>query len=216
MLGSTLCTSVLQSKDLYADTIESPDQQDNNSNYNTDIESKYYDVKHTSKYFDIGDKGFTLLHCNTRSLSKNLSLLNDILITCKETPSIIAISETKLKEDGVCNISIDGYRFISKHSPTNAGGVGIYIKNDIEFFRRQDLDCDFEGVETCFIEIPRTKGETIVVGCIYRHPTSNIENCRETLSVKLELIKRRSNFDSSNSWKQIPTMQRHFSVESII
>ena len=37
------------------------------------------------------------------------------------------------------------------------GGVGLYIKKDIEFIRRQDIEFDFEGVETCFIEIPRHK-----------------------------------------------------------
>ena len=41
-----------------------------------------------------GNKDFSLLHCNTRSLSKNLPLLNDILLMCKEMPSVIAISET--------------------------------------------------------------------------------------------------------------------------
>ena len=46
-------------------------------------------------------------------------------------PSIIAISETKLNENNISNISIPGYQFLSKHSPTNAGGVGIYIKGKI-------------------------------------------------------------------------------------
>ena len=47
---------------------------------------------------------------------------------CKEMPSVIAISETKLSDDNLSNVAIHGYKFISKHSPTNAGGVGLYIK----------------------------------------------------------------------------------------
>ena len=116
-------------------------------------------LKTTAKILKTGNKGFSLLHCNTRSLSKNLPLLNDILLMCKEMPSVIAISETKLSDDNFSNIAINGYKFISKHSPKNAGGVGLYIKEDIEFIRRQDIEFDFEGVETCFIKIPRQKNK---------------------------------------------------------
>jgi hypothetical protein len=84
---------------------------------------------------------------------------------CKEMPSFIAISETKLSDNSNSNISIPGYRFLSKPSQTSAGGVGIYINNDIEFIRRWDIEFDFEGVETCFIEIPR-KQKKIIIGCL--------------------------------------------------
>ena len=53
-----------------------------------------------------GNKDFSLLHCNTRSLSKNLPLLNDILLMCKEMPSVIAISETKQSDDNLSNVAI--------------------------------------------------------------------------------------------------------------
>lgn len=147
---------MLQSKDLYVDILENPDKQDNES-FNLNIESKYCNVKHTSNRLQVGDKGFSLLHCNIRSLNKNVTLLTDIFMVCKEIPSFIAISETKLKNDSISNISIDGYKFVAKHSQTIAGGVGIYIKHDIEFVRRHDIEFDFQGVETCFIEIPRKK-----------------------------------------------------------
>ena len=164
------CTSALNSKDLFADVLAGPNKLESCENEGISTESKYYDVKNTAKILKTGNKGFSLLHCNTRSLSKNLPLLNDILLMCKEMPSVIAISETKLSDDNVSNVAIHGYKFISKHSPTNAGGVGLYIKKDIEFIRRQDIEFDFEGVATCFIEIPRHKNKNIIIGCIYRHP----------------------------------------------
>ena len=146
--ATLLNDETIMSKDLYADIIESPDRNENYDDQILDkIESKYFDMKQTSKYLQTNNKGYSIFHCNIRSLGKNLNLLNDILLMCKETPSFIAISES--------NISIPGYRFLCKPSQTSAGGVGIYINNDIEFIRRWDIEFDFEGVETCFIEIPR-------------------------------------------------------------
>ena len=46
-------------------------------------------------------------------------------------PSFIAISETKLNDRSTINISLEGYVLETKHSPTNAGGVGIYVKENI-------------------------------------------------------------------------------------
>ena len=79
---------------------------------------------------------FSIFNCNIRSLGKNLCLLNDILITVKEMPSIITISETKLNDNNqhLHNINIPGYNFVGVNSRTNAEGVGIYIKQNLNFF----------------------------------------------------------------------------------
>ena len=47
-----------------------------------------------------------MIHFNIRSLQKNLTSLNDFILTVKETPEIIAISETKLQDENIYNISI--------------------------------------------------------------------------------------------------------------
>ena len=132
-----------------------------------------------------------------------MTLLNDILTTCKEIPFIIAISETKLNENNISSISIPGYQFLSKHSPTltNAGGVGIYIKDIMQIIRRQDFRFDFVGVETCFLEVPRIKQKNIIIGCIYRHPESNLETFHQLFSQKLDLINRgKKLFNVRNTW----------------
>ena len=79
-------------------------------------------------------------------------------------PKIIAISETKLNDYNTQNLTIPGYQFINNNSSTNAGGVGLYIDENIEFHRRSDLEFCTEGVETCFIELYRQKQKNLVVG----------------------------------------------------
>ena len=67
-------------------------------------------------------KGFSIFHCNIRSLEKNKSLLHDILSTVKTTPDIIAISESKINDNTSANLNIPGYAFVNTNSKTQAGG----------------------------------------------------------------------------------------------
>ena len=67
------CNQTLASKDLYADIIENPDKNDTQyEEMFSNIESKYYDVKQTSKILQVGPKDFSLFHCNMRSLKKKI------------------------------------------------------------------------------------------------------------------------------------------------
>ena len=97
--------------------VVSPDKNDPfqcaNDNY---IESHYYSVKKSGKIFDDAckQKGFSIFHCNIRSLEKNKSLLHDILSTVKTTPDVIAISESKINENTSANLNIPGYAFVLK------------------------------------------------------------------------------------------------------
>ena len=44
-----------------------------------------------------------------------------------------------------------------------AGGVGLYLSNNLEFSRRSDLDISDDGIESCWIELPRTAPKNIVI-----------------------------------------------------
>ena len=85
-------------------------------------------------------KGFSIFHCNIRSLEKNKSLLHD-------TPDIIAISKSKISDNTSANLNIPGYAFVNTNSKTQAGGVGLYLSNDLKFSRRSDLDISDDGIE---------------------------------------------------------------------
>ena len=117
-----------------------------------------------------------MLHLNMRSL--HLSLLDDLITTVKEPPEIIAISETKLKENNIHNINIPGYSFINTNSRTAAGGVAIYIANELDFFRRRDIELSGDNIESCWVEIRREKLKNVVIGCIYRHPSNDRQHLK--------------------------------------
>ena len=146
-------SSLLESRDLFKDIIASPEKTDdhdcNESLVSEFIESNYHSVKQCGRWFsDIRNKGLSILHSNIRSLKKNLTFLNDILMSVKELPHIIAISETKLSDNNPLNLSIPGYSFLGVNSKTSAGGVGLYVSENVNFKRRNDLDLDLlEGLE---------------------------------------------------------------------
>ena len=70
-------------------------------------------------------------------------------------------------------MNIPGYSFVNTNSKTQAGGVGLYLFNDLEFSRRSDLDISDDGIESCRIELARTAQKNVVIGSVYRHPKGN-------------------------------------------
>ena len=58
--------------------------------------SEYYSVRSFNKMLVNSDaKSFSILHCNIRSLSKNLNLLKDLLCSLNSKLDILGITETK-------------------------------------------------------------------------------------------------------------------------
>ena len=58
--------------------------------------SEYYSVRSFNKMLVNSDaKSFSILHCNIRSLSKNLNLLEELLRSLDSKLDILGITETK-------------------------------------------------------------------------------------------------------------------------
>jgi hypothetical protein len=64
------------------------------------------------------------------------------------------------------------------------GGVGFFIKADLQFKLRNDLlSSNSKLYESIFAEIMQENGKNIIVGCIYKPPdTSVIEFIHERIS----------------------------------
>lgn len=133
---------------------------------------------------------FFVLHLNTRSLPKKHDKVEELLCELKIKPEVICISETKLNPQNSSNVNISEYNFIHGDSLTNAGGVGLYIKNTLKYNLRSDLNLSLSSCEDMWIEITgKSKKQNIIVSNIYRHPNADIaifqKKLCETL-IKLE------------------------------
>ena len=78
-------------------------------------------------------KNLFLLHLNIRSLQKNHDNLCEFLDQLPIKPHLIGLSETKIKHQPLLDISLPNYNFIHAASPTNAGAVGLYISDFLEY-----------------------------------------------------------------------------------
>ena len=132
---------------------------------------------------DLMSNDFSLLHCNVRSLYKNIDKLEEIVSPCSKPPDIIALSETRIKETSII-APLPGYNFISRRkSQTQAGGVGAHIKNNLKYLQRRDIQFKMCGCENIWFEL-LGKRQKIIIGIVYRHPQYNIDeflqSCSET------------------------------------
>ena len=46
---------------------------------------------------------------------------------------------------------VHNVQFVGVNSRTNVGGVDIYIKENLNFIRRQHLEFSTDALETCFV-----------------------------------------------------------------
>ena len=115
-------------------------------------------------------------HCNIRSWTKNLTLSNDVLYSLDSRRHIVAITETRLSSNSICNLDIPKYNVFHTDSPTRAGGAAICVNKVRKSIPRPDLKIDLPLVESCWVKIdPNNNRKLIMIGCIYKHPPANVE-----------------------------------------
>ena len=140
----------------------------------------------------------SVFHSNVRSLRKNLDKILEIFQNGTKLPDIVGVTETKVK-DTTNETDIDGYSFEHCSSPTEAGGAGIYIANFIDYSVRDDLSMGLDNCEDVWIEVvsqnesKHTKFSSlknIVIGIVYRHPSSQYTTFCEKLCSNIDDINR--------------------------
>ena len=134
-------------------------------------------------------KGLHFLHLNARSLLPKISELK--LITARSKAAVISITESWL-DSSVTNteIDIEGYNVIRKDRNRNGGGVCVYIRDDLAFSARSDLQTEDE---TLWFELLLPKTMPIIKGTCYRPPKQedfldNFENILSKLRSDCETI----------------------------
>lgn len=132
----------------------------------------------------------SIINVNIRSLNKNFDKLKECLKATNHNFTIIGLSETHLKEKPSDYYSIPGYNFEFKNRVNREkGGVGIYVRQSVNYKLRSDLCHATPNVETCFIEIEQDNAKNIIVGVVYRAHTA-IDNFIEDFHPILEQINK--------------------------
>ena len=127
-----------------------------------------------------------MLHFNIRSLQKNFDTFYKSLQLLPTLPQIIGISETKINNTPLTNISKPNYTFLHANSATRAGGVGFYILSSISYNLLGKNQLSSVGCEDLWVSLnfPGVQ-RTVVIAVIYRHPRSDSNAFIEILNNKL-------------------------------
>lgn len=112
----------------------------------------------------------SLIHCNLRSIHKNMDHFCTLLSSHPFVFNYIAVSETWLKQDET--YSIPGYNFFSttRHTSNRGGGVALFVKSDIPCILLSDYSKSYSsGLE---LIVAKCKNEVILV--VYRAPNQKL------------------------------------------
>ena len=139
-----------------------------------------------SKKMKIEPNSISLFHINSCSLNKNFEDLEYLLKVTNKTFDIITISESRILRDTNLSKNINIYNYSVEFTPTesHAGGTLLYINNKLSYKLRQDL-CIYKSseLESTFIETINPEKTDIMIGCIYRYPTMNLNEFNNSSNI---------------------------------
>ena len=156
-------------------TVESEDNIDDNEQA---INCYYYNTDEFKKAKFKSSQSFSILHLNIHSIQLHIEELKILLELLEFKFDIIAISESKLNDQPITDITINGYhKPYIKLTEANKGGTLLYVKKELNFKPREDLEIyKSKELESSFIEIINSKETNDIVGVIYRHPNMDTQN----------------------------------------
>ena len=176
------------------------DSIDPDSNHFIDNEVNFskYSMIDFHKSNITNDNSLNIMHNNSRSLIKEgrMDEYNILLDYIKNPFHILAFTETWAKSDTVDQINFEGYNASHIIRPTDdyfdfkekGGGISIFIKENLQYKIREDLNVTLPYLETLFIEIT-FDSKIYIIGVIYRVPNTNVHLFNETLNGIIEPIK---------------------------
>ena len=179
---------------LYQDNDEhdSPFQYNNNP-------CNYYEPYEFRRMIDLNiSDSISYFHLNCRGLSSNWDSFHDLLCTLnsdKFSFDFIGISEV-FKTDGDSRIRLPGYHPLVSCCREDGprGGVGLFIKENINFHIRNDINVFLPHIfESIFLEVRNGTGKNTVIGVIYRpntEPYADMDIFENTLCEIMNIIQK--------------------------
>ena len=129
----------------------------------------------------------SIIHLNIRSLNKNFDKLYDFLVCLLFTLDVLCLSESRIKKQLLVNINLSGYSFVNVDPVGNAGGVVMYVRNDLKITQEQNIH--LHGCESLWLTLyqPNTN-KKLTIATIYRHPSQATDKFVEDFSNCLEKL----------------------------
>ncbi len=144
------------------------------SNVNTSSSCNF-----TAPDFRTCKNGISVSHLNVQSI---LPSLDEIKLWLKENPyDIFTLSETWLDSSvDDSEIHIPGYVIERADRNRHGGGVAVYIKNDIQYERRSDVE--HNDIESLWLEVKQMYKKPIIIAALYCRSQKDVPDYLDSLS----------------------------------
>lgn len=126
-------------------------------------------IDHHINTLDANRNRISIAHLNTQSITSSFTEFEAMLMRYKF--DIITLSETWLKDNALLlqHVNIPGYKVEFVNRPNKrGGGVGLYIKDNLQFKVRNDINRHDTTIEHLWIEVKNTRKVPFLVGVCYQ------------------------------------------------
>ena len=167
---------------------------DKNDTDKTNLNCKYFDYDNFK--FEKEEKKLSIFHMNIASLAKHKEEFETALQILNYKFDIIGLTETKIVKNSppIYDTSLQGYKCYYTPTEASKGGTVLYVNKKFNSKPRNDLDNILyrsKTLESSFIEIINPGKKNIVIGCIYRHPSMDLNEFNERyLNILLEKLSK--------------------------
>ena len=171
---------------------------DDKYNNELDVNNFYVQTRHLnipqSEYIFLdsfftpdSNTNFTILSLNIRSVPTNLQYFADSVLThpCIKC-DVIGFSETRLDCDLSSLYQIPGYNLYTKNRNRHGGGVALFVSNIYQSSMSNDFSYLDSSIESVSANV-KIIDKTILVICVYRPPSGNINDFLDKLTELLTL-----------------------------
>ena len=156
--------------------------------FSTNILKCYcFDISKNNQINMNDNDSLCIIHLNIRSLNKNFDKLYDFLVCVPFTPDVLCLSESCIKKQPLVNINLSGYSFVNVDPVGNAGGIAMYVRNNLKITQEQNIH--LHGCESLWLTLyqPNTN-KKLTIATIYRHPSQATDKFVEDFSNCLEKL----------------------------
>lgn len=159
-------------------------------NLNSDqIQSLYYSLSGLNESYTDNSQDFKLMHLNIRSLYPKIDNFTSLLQTTGIQFDIMCLSETWINNSTVNLISITEYKAFHLYRGNNdrGGGVSLFIHSSYDCELLENFRICLSHIECLFL-IMNGRGKRIVVGVVYRPPSSSVDQFVKDLEYIIQSI----------------------------
>ena len=121
----------------------------------------------------------SLFHMKVCSLTKDFDDFIILLNNFNVNFDILAVSESHIKKDSQSPVNLKLDNYLTENTPTkfSASSTLLYIYKKHSYQLKNDLKLYHSGkIESTLIELIYSESTNVIVGCIHKHSTSQIND----------------------------------------